>query len=73
MSKNRIEDLKQYRVVKKKDMPDLGSKGYLLQHVKSGARVFVISNDDKNKVFYIGFRTPPADSTGTPQIGRAHV
>ncbi len=68
MSKNRVEDLKQYRVVKKKDMPDLASKGYLLQHVKSGARVFVISNDDKNKVFYIGFRTPPADSTGTPHI-----
>ena len=63
-----IEDLKQYRVVKKKEMPDLGSKGYLLQHVKSGARVFVISNDDKNKVFYVAFRTPPADSTGAPHI-----
>ncbi|MBR1523755.1 MAG: insulinase family protein [Lachnospiraceae bacterium] len=63
-----IEDLKQYRVVKKKEMPDLGSKGYLLQHIKSGARVFVISNDDKNKVFYVAFRTPPADSTGAPHI-----
>ena len=63
-----IEDLKQYRVVKKKDMPDLNSKGYLLQHIKSGARVFVVSNDDRNKVFYIAFRTPPADSTGTPHI-----
>ena len=63
-----IEDLKQYRVVKKKEMPDLNSKGYLLQHEKSGARVFVVSNDDKNKVFYIAFRTPPEDSTGTPHI-----
>lgn len=63
-----IEDLKQYKVVKKKDMPDLGSKGYLLQHIKSGARIFVVSNDDKNKVFYIAFRTPPVDSTGTPHI-----
>lgn len=63
-----IEDLKQYRIVKKKDMPDLGSRGYLLQHIRSGARVFVISNDDKNKVFYIAFRTPPTDSTGTPHI-----
>lgn len=63
-----IEDLKQYKIVKKKDMSDLGSKGYLLQHIKSGARIFVISNDDKNKVFYVAFRTPPADSTGTPHI-----
>lgn len=63
-----IEDLKQYKIVKKKDMPDLGSKGYLLQHIKSGARIFIISNDDKNKVFYIAFRTPPEDSCGTPHI-----
>ena len=63
-----IEDLKQYKVIKKKDMPDLGSRGFLLQHIKSGARVFVVSNDDRNKVFYVAFRTPPADSTGTPHI-----
>ncbi len=63
-----IEDLTQYRIVKKKDMPDLNSKGYLLQHIRSGARVFIVSNDDKNKVFYIAFRTPPVDSTGTPHI-----
>ena len=68
MGNKRIEDLKQYKIVKKKDMPDLKSRGYLLQHIKSGARVFVISNDDKNKVFYVGFRTPPVDSTGTPHI-----
>ncbi|MCR5774053.1 MAG: insulinase family protein [Lachnospiraceae bacterium] len=63
-----IEDLKQYRIVKKKEMPDISSKGYLLQHIKSGARIFVVSNDDRNKVFYIAFRTPPSDSTGTPHI-----
>ncbi len=63
-----IEDLKQYRIVKKKDIPDLNSKGYLLHHVKSGAKVFVISNDDRNKVFYVAFRTPPEDSTGAPHI-----
>ncbi len=63
-----IEELKQYKIIKKKDMPDLNSKGYLLQHIKSGARIFIVSNDDKNKVFYIAFRTPPEDSTGTPHI-----
>ncbi len=63
-----IEDLKQYKVMKKKEMPDLKSKGCLLQHIKSGARIFVISNDDRNKVFYVAFRTPPEDSTGAPHI-----
>ena len=64
MKTKSIEDIKQYRIIKKKDMPDLNSKGYLLQHIKSGARIFIISNDDRNKVFYVAFRTPPADSTG---------
>lgn len=27
-----------------------------------------MSNEDENKVFYIGFRTPPDDSTGLPHI-----
>ena len=39
-------------------------QGYLLRHKKSGARVAVLENDDENKVFNIGFRTPPKDSTG---------
>ncbi|HOO28142.1 MAG TPA: insulinase family protein, partial [Lachnospiraceae bacterium] len=37
-------------------------------HKKSGARVLLLSNDDENKVFSIGFRTPPYDSTGLPHI-----
>ncbi len=64
----RIEDVKEYEIIKKKDVKDLNSKGYLLRHKKSGARVFILSNDDRNKVFYVGFRTPPTDSKGTPHI-----
>ena len=44
------------------------SDGFLLRHKKSGARVLLIENDDDNKVFSIGFRTPPSDSTGVPHI-----
>ena len=40
----------------------------VLEHIKSGARIFLMSNEDENKVFYIGFRTPPDDSTGLPHI-----
>lgn len=41
---------------------------WLLRHKKTGARIALLSNDDENKVFYIGFRTPPTDSTGVPHI-----
>ena len=64
----RIEDLSAYQVLEKREIADLNSVSFLLKHKKSGARVALISNDDENKVFYIGFRTPPADSTGVAHI-----
>lgn len=64
----RIEDLKQYEIVEQKVSKDLNSDSYLLRHKKTGARIFLLSNDDDNKVFYIGFKTPPADSTGVAHI-----
>lgn len=63
-----IFDLNAYEVVLTEDLPDLKSKGYLLKHKKSGARVLLMENDDENKVFTIGFRTPPSDSAGVPHI-----
>jgi len=63
-----IENLSAYELVEKKTLEDLKSEGYILKHKKSGARIALISNDDDNKVFYIGFRTPPKDSTGVAHI-----
>lgn len=63
-----ISDLKAYEVLGESDLQDIHSKGYIIRHKKSGARIAVISNDDDNKVFYIGFRTPPEDSTGVAHI-----
>ena len=63
-----IYDLTAYEVVREEDLSDLRSKGVLLRHKKSGARVLLMENDDENKVFAIGFRTPPSDSTGVPHI-----
>ena len=63
-----IYDLKAYEVIQTEDLSDLKSEGILLKHKKSGARVLLMSNDDENKVFAIGFRTPPSDSTGVPHI-----
>ena len=64
----KIEELTSYRLVEKKKIEDLNSMSYLLEHKKSGARLALLSNDDENKVFYIGFRTPPEDSTGVAHI-----
>lgn len=60
--------LPQYELQIEEDIADINSKGYLLRHKKSGARIMVIANDDENKVFHIAFRTPPKDSTGVAHI-----
>lgn len=64
----KIRDLKSYEILEARPVPDLNSYGYLLRHNKTGARITLLSNDDNNKVFYIGFRTPPKDSTGVAHI-----
>ena len=63
-----IHDLTAYEVVQTENLSDLKSEGILLRHKKSGARVLLMENNDENKVFAIGFRTPPSDSTGVPHI-----
>lgn len=60
--------LPEYELLIEDDIADINSKGYLLRHKKSGARIMVIANDDENKVFHIAFRTPPKDSTGVAHI-----
>ena len=53
----RVEELSAYEVLEKREITDIGSVSYLCRHKKTGARVALLSNDDENKVFYIGFRT----------------
>ena len=57
-----------YELISEEDISDVNSRAALLRHKKTGARVAVLSNDDNNKVFSIGFRTPPQDSTGVAHI-----
>ncbi len=57
-----------YELIKEEKLSDIESVGYVLRHKKSGASIAIIENDDDNKVFYIGFRTPPKDSTGVAHI-----
>lgn len=64
----RIEELQSYELLEKRRIEDVNAEGYVLRHKKTGAKVALLSNDDENKVFCIGFRTPPQDSTGLPHI-----
>lgn len=58
----------EYELVSVTELKDMKSLGIYLRHKKSGARVALISNEDDNKVFYIGFRTPSDNSTGVAHI-----
>lgn len=60
--------IKNYELVKEEQIKELNGTGYVYRHKKTGARVVVISNEDDNKVFQIGFKTPPKDDTGVPHI-----
>ena len=64
----RLEQVKGYQILSQKFLKEMNSIGVVLEHKKTGARVFAVMNDDENKVFSIGFRTPPADSTGVAHI-----
>ncbi len=68
MKRSGLEQLAAYELVKEKELNEMNSLGVVLRHKKTGARIFLMENDDDNKVFCIGFRTPPGDSTGLQHI-----
>ena len=47
---------------------ELNCRARIFRHVKTGAQLLSVENDDENKVFGIAFRTPPTDSTGIAHI-----
>ena len=57
-----------YKLEYEEYLSDVSGCGLVFRHIKSGARICVISNDDKNKTFFIGFRTPVENDTGVPHI-----
>lgn len=57
-----------FELTEKRRIDEINSTALLFNHNKSGARLFKLQNDDDNKVFSIGFRTPPPNSTGLPHI-----
>ncbi len=57
-----------FEFVREETIPELNTLARIWRHVKTGAQLLSLENDDENKVFGITFRTPPTDSTGLPHI-----
>jgi len=57
-----------FKLIEERKLEELNSIGRIFNHEKTGAKLINISNDDDNKVFTIGFKTPPENSTGVPHI-----
>ncbi|MFL0249584.1 insulinase family protein [Clostridium neuense] len=57
-----------FKFIYEEEIKEIGSKAFMFEHIKSGAKLLYLENDDSNKVFSISFRTPPKDSTGVFHI-----
>ena len=57
-----------FAVERRETVPELDADAYVLRHTASGARLLYLACNDENKAFAIGFKTPPADSTGVFHI-----
>lgn len=57
-----------FELVWERDIPELKTVAKFFRHLKTGAELLSMENDDENKTFGITFRTLPSDSTGVPHI-----
>ncbi len=63
-----MEQIAGYELIREEKVKELDSNAWLLRHKKTGARVFLLENEDPNKVFNIAFRTLPKNHTGVAHI-----
>ncbi len=57
-----------FELLRDEQIDEINTRARIWRHVKSGAELLSLENDDENKVFGISFSTPPADSTGVAHI-----
>ncbi len=57
-----------FKVIETHELPDIQSTGFLYEHEETGAQVLYLKNDDSNKAFSIGFKTPPYNDNGITHI-----
>lgn len=63
-----MTELHGFDLIQEREIPELNSQARLFRHLKTGAELLSVENNDENKVFGVTFRTPPSDSTGLPHI-----
>jgi Zn-dependent M16 (insulinase) family peptidase len=63
-----MSDLYGFERISSRDIPEFRTRAELFRHIKTGAQLLSMANDDENKAFGITFRTPPRDSTGVAHI-----
>lgn len=54
--------------MQKEYIKEVNGTVYIMEHLKTGATLIYVNNNDEHKAFTIGFRTPPADDTGVFHI-----
>lgn len=57
-----------FRLVEQKQITMISGTAYILEHIKSGAQVYYIDNDDKNLSFTISVSTPPEHDNGANHV-----
>ena len=57
-----------FRLTQQESISELNSLALLFTHLKTGAEVLVMENDDDNKVFSATFKTPPSNDRGVAHI-----
>ncbi len=57
-----------YKLIETKYIKEIDSNVSVYRHIQTNARIITIKNDDNNKVFTIGFRTPPINDCGLTHI-----
>jgi presequence protease len=57
-----------FELIREATIAEINSTARHYRHVKTGAELLSLLNNDENKVFGVSFATPPADSTGVAHI-----
>ncbi|MFA9398405.1 MAG: insulinase family protein [Clostridiaceae bacterium] len=57
-----------FKLLERNEISEINSISNIFVHIKTGAKLLYLENDEDNKVFSITFRTPPKDDTGITHI-----
>ena len=63
-----MTELHGFKLIEERNIPEINSYAKLYKHIKTGAELLSLENDDENKSFMSMFVTPPSDDTGIAHI-----